>query len=234
MARILPERTVEAWTTAYIVRWFPTALLWAPTQADPLNWDGAVGLPGRRYFVLEYKGVEGRVSRTPYITIDTAQLNAYVADNKRVGDTVVLYLLPYWTEVVASDATMPAQARLRILRAGHPNGRAPTPPYPQDLPPTRTEFALGRGCESFFYLATPDALLASVNARAATPSLSVTRVPDVADGVTLEHFVQEVGAGRAGVTWRQLQEAASRPTDQPSRPGAAARLTTAFAVPATA
>ena len=132
MARILPERTVEAWTTAYIVRWFPTALLWAPTQAEPLTWDTAVGLPGWRYFVLEYKAVEGGVTGSPYITIDTAQLKAYVADNTRVGAPVVLYLLPYWTEFVAADVAMPAQAGLRTLRAGNPNGvaGAALPPAP--------------------------------------------------------------------------------------------------------
>ena len=59
MARILPERTVEAWSTAYIIRWFPTLLLWAPTQGDPLNWDAALALPNYRYFALEYKAVEG-------------------------------------------------------------------------------------------------------------------------------------------------------------------------------
>jgi hypothetical protein len=233
MARILPERTVEAWSTAY-VRWFPTALLWAPTQADPLNWDAAVGLLGWRCFVLEYKAVEGGASGKPYITIETAQLKAYVADNKRVGADAVLYLLPYWTEVVASDVTMPAEAKLRTLRAGHPNGQPPEPAYPQALPPTRTEYALGRGCESFFFLATPEALLAAVNANAANATLRVARVPAVAEGVTLEHFVHAVSAGHAGVTWRQLHEAAARPTDQPRRRGAAARMTMAFAVPGTA
>jgi hypothetical protein len=156
MSRIIPERTVEAWTTAYLVRWFPTALLWAPTQADPVKWDAALGLPGRRYFVLEYKAVERVGLVTPFIPIPIRQLKDYVADNERVGATVVWYLLPYWTEAVAPGVTMPAQAEFRTVRASHPKGQPPAPPGPDAVPPTRTEFALGRGCESFFYLAAPE------------------------------------------------------------------------------
>ena len=88
MARIIPERTVEAWTTAYIVRWFPTALLWAPTQADPVKWDAALGLPSRRYFVLEYKAVERVGLVAPFIPIPIRQLKDYAAAQKYLRPAV--------------------------------------------------------------------------------------------------------------------------------------------------
>ena len=234
MARILPERTVEAWTTAYITRWFPTALLWAPTQSDPLNWDAAVGLAGHRYFVLEYKGVE-EGTPTPFIPIDTPQLKAYRDDNRRVRVALVWYLLPYWTHVVDPRNPMPRQAGYRTIRAEHPGGQPPSPPEAQAVPSPRTEHALGRGCESYFYLAQPEAILQRVNRLARRPRLNVADVPLVADGVTLEHFVTLVGSGQAGATWAQLHHAAHElPAETPPRPGGgAARTTTAFAVPST-
>jgi len=94
MPRILPERTVEAWTTAYLTRWFPTAHLWAPTQRDPYSWDISGALPNGRHFVFEYKAVEGY--RGPYVPIGPAQLDEYIDINDRLGRTFVWYVLPMW------------------------------------------------------------------------------------------------------------------------------------------
>jgi hypothetical protein len=52
----LPERTVDAWVTAYIVGRVPAALLWAPTQRQDPDYDIASTLPELgKLFVLEDK-----------------------------------------------------------------------------------------------------------------------------------------------------------------------------------
>src|SRR4051794_15734559 len=111
MARILPERTVEAWATAYIVRWFPSALLWAPTQGDPLNWDASI-LEAEVAEVWErYKAVE-EGSPYPFIELDIAQLKLYKDRNDWVGATVVWYLLPRWEAATVPGTFLPVEARL--------------------------------------------------------------------------------------------------------------------------
>jgi hypothetical protein len=52
----LPERTVDAWVTAYVVERVPGALLWAPTQRQIPDYDLATSLPGPgKLFVFENK-----------------------------------------------------------------------------------------------------------------------------------------------------------------------------------
>jgi hypothetical protein len=233
MARILPERTVEAWATAYIVRWFPTALLWAPTQGDPLNWDASIALPNYRYFVFEYKAVE-EGHPYPFISVDTAQLRLYKDVNDLVGATVVWYVLPFWEAVTVPGTFLPAEARLRTLRARHPHGLPPAPPgVPPELPPDREEHELGRGCEAYFYVADPAKMLDSyaINADAEHATLRVEDVPDVAEGVTLEHFLHLVDEGLLGVTWDKHIRPWVETPERETRPPGRGRFTTAFAVP---
>jgi hypothetical protein len=232
MARILPERTVEAWSTAYIMRWFPTALLWAPTQGDPLNWDAAVALPNYRYFVLEYKAVEGG-SGQPYVPIDTAQLYTYSAINRTFAAPLVWYVLPYWKEMVDPGQFLPSAAHYRTIQSNDPAGLGPQPPGP-GFPPVprrrRTEYALARGCETYFYVAEPTAMLAhaKLDTTKQFPRLPVEDVPDVAVGVTLEHFLHLVVAHKRGLPWSDLQERVDNPIGQ-ARPGP---TLTAYGVPA--
>jgi hypothetical protein len=52
----LPERTVDAWVTAYVAERVPDALLWAPTQRQIPDYDLASSLPGPgKLFVFENK-----------------------------------------------------------------------------------------------------------------------------------------------------------------------------------
>jgi hypothetical protein len=52
----LPERTVDAWVTAYVAKRVPDALLWAPTQQQIPDYDIASSLPGPgKLFVFEDK-----------------------------------------------------------------------------------------------------------------------------------------------------------------------------------
>lgn len=52
----LPERTVDAWVTAYVAKRVPDALLWAPTQRQIPDYDLASSLPGPgKLFVFENK-----------------------------------------------------------------------------------------------------------------------------------------------------------------------------------
>lgn len=52
----LPERTVDAWVVAYLVKRVPNALLWAPTQRQTPDYDIASSVPGPgKLFVLEDK-----------------------------------------------------------------------------------------------------------------------------------------------------------------------------------
>ena len=159
MPRILPERTVEAWTTAYITRWDPSALLWAPTQRDPRAWDLSARSGSARHFVLEYKGIEGYPE--PYVPIDRGQLRAYVALNDSLGATLVWYVLAAWTFQVQRGQILPPESEYRVLRAidPRPDWRAgvarPIPDSVTDAPGTRDEMALARGCEAYFYVADP-------------------------------------------------------------------------------
>jgi hypothetical protein len=111
VARNLPERTVEAWATAYIVRWFPGAHLWAPTQRDPYGWDLSGALPGGMHWVFEYKGVEAY--RGPYVPVAPAQLDDYIAVNRRLGGTFAWYVLPVWDYGVAPGQVLPNEVELR-------------------------------------------------------------------------------------------------------------------------
>lgn len=110
MARILPERTVDAWTASYITgrRW--RARLWAPTEQRPgerydlaagLGDVGAVPVPPHRerwpdkVFVLEHKGVdEVGPGSVPVIWLSIRQLLTHLAEDRARGGKLVYYLLP--------------------------------------------------------------------------------------------------------------------------------------------
>ena len=108
MAMILPERTVDAWTAAYITgrRW--RARLWAPTERKPSEkYDLGVGLgkigggPGLpvpdpwpdKVFVLEHKGVDER-GGDAIVWIRIRQLREHFDADRARGGRLVYYLLP--------------------------------------------------------------------------------------------------------------------------------------------
>lgn len=211
MSLILPERTVEAWTTAYIVRWHPHARIWAPTQNDPAGWDHAFDLArsapaGHRAFVFEYKGVDvGGV-----ISIDTRQLLRYVT---RGLSNVLWYLLPGWN-VTTGPGVVPTVAQLRTIRSSIPF-EAPDPPRAIELPGPRRDFAIARGCEAYFYVVALDAMRAWIgSSSAARKALRVEDIPELAHFVTLEHFLEHRPYAGAipwyGIRLLQTQAAAQR------------------------
>lgn len=128
---ILPERTVDAWTAAYITgrRW--RARLWAPTErAADERYDLGVGLgkvggvPGEvdpepwpdKVFALEHKGVYERgATKEPVIWIRLRQLLIHLAADRARGGNLVYYLLPdaEWPPPKAPYGTMPAVAARR-------------------------------------------------------------------------------------------------------------------------
>jgi hypothetical protein len=109
VAMILPERTVDAWTAAYITgrRW--RARLWAPTERFPgEGYDLGVGLgnvggipaaPHRelwpdKVFVFEHKGVDELRPGHSVIWIRIRQLLDHLAADRALGGGLVYYLLP--------------------------------------------------------------------------------------------------------------------------------------------
>ena len=212
MARVLPERTVEAWTTAYLTRWFPTAHLWAPTQRDDYSWDLSGGLPNGLHFVFEYKAVEGY--RGPYVPINLTQLDEYIEVNNRLRQTFAWYLLPMWPYLGPPGRVLPAEVVLRTLRAEDPRPQwrsgwaLPQPPDPTPtVPPLRTEMTLGRGCESYFYVAEPERIKASGRVHhygGRSVGIPVADVPEVAEGMTLEHFLMLLDRRAVGLGWNDL------------------------------
>ncbi len=85
--RYIPERTVDSLLAAELVRYDPYALIWSPSQLDPLPVDHyAVGRSGRT-IVFECKAVSSSKPSDDdggvdwWAEIDTAQLAGYVGLN---------------------------------------------------------------------------------------------------------------------------------------------------------
>jgi hypothetical protein len=242
MPRILPERTVEAWTTAYITRWHPTALLWAPTQRDPRAWDLSAKLPRAFHFVFEYKGVEGWPE--PYVPINVAQLLEYARLNERLRHTLVWYLLPAWDVPVQPGQMLPVEAARRFLNAADPRPewrtghRRPVPALVSAIPSAREETAFARGCESFFYVVEPAAILGDRRMRTfpgwrGPRGFPVGLVRELARGLTLEHFISLVERGQLGVPSFALDAddtIARIAGDEPKRPRLPPHRATAVAI----
>jgi hypothetical protein len=218
--RILPERTVEAWATAYITRWDPGALLWAPTQNDPNHWDLSARSSTGRHFVFEYKGVEGHPE--PYVPIDEDQLLAYAAYNAGFSHTLVWYLLPAWSVAVPRGQLLPRAAELRVLRAEdprsmwHPGAPSPLPGEAAVSPGSRREKAIARGCEAFFYVVDPLTIVDHGNLVRfpgwyGPVGYRVRDVPELAKGLTLEHFMRLVGDGALGLSADSMSPAEPQP-----------------------
>jgi hypothetical protein len=128
MAMILPERTVDAWTAAYITgrRW--RARLWAPTEKHPgERYDLGVGLGNvagvpvpphttrwpDKVFVFEHKGVYKDRNGIPVVHIPIRQLLDHLAEDKARNGSLVYYLLPdpdWQTTQSAPSGTLPAVA----------------------------------------------------------------------------------------------------------------------------
>jgi hypothetical protein len=136
MAVILPERTVDAWTAAYVTgrRW--RARLWAPSERAPgERYDLAVGLGalgglaghGHRepwpdkVFVLEHKGVDVDRRGRARLWIRVRQLLDHLAADRAAGGGLVHYVLPDpgWNRrQPAPYGTVPVVAQQRTRGAG--------------------------------------------------------------------------------------------------------------------
>lgn len=117
--RSLPEHTVDCWVSSAVIASNPDAMLWAPTQRGPDNWDMAFqALGGGKCLILENKGTVGGY-KDPYrhvIRIDTTQLVNYLLE----PSAPVYYVLPVppWRSSFSSPqidpmAPVPAPALCR-------------------------------------------------------------------------------------------------------------------------
>jgi hypothetical protein len=179
------------------------------------------------HFVLEYKGVEGHPQ--PYVPINQDQLLAYAILNDEIGQTFVWYLLPAWDIKVDPGLVLPAAAETRVLRATDPRAdwrtgrRAPDPELVTKAPSTRVETAFARGCEAFFYVVDPLRLLEDGRLKTfpgwhGPTGFPVGLIRELAEGMTLEHFISLVGRGRLGIVGAALtnrRESTGGASDQP-------------------
>jgi hypothetical protein len=143
---VLPERTVDLWTAAYITKRERRARLWAPTERGPNErYDLAAGLaevssgegPSRwpnKVFVLEHKGVRlnDRASARHQIHIGIEQLWNHLKTDAEAGGSVLYYLLPalatrgeapngiWWQHPTAPAGQLPTAAALRVVTAHGP------------------------------------------------------------------------------------------------------------------
>jgi hypothetical protein len=122
----LPERTVDAWVTAYVARRVPDGLLWAPTQRQARDYDIASSLPGPgKLFVLEDKAPY--TNGTHRFILPVRQIWNYLRDAElRTRTFYVLPCPPFPVAEVpgggAAAAPVPdlVPRRARSRRAGHP------------------------------------------------------------------------------------------------------------------
>ena len=123
----LPERTVDAWVTAYVARRVPHALLWAPTQRQLPDYDIASSLPGPgKLFVLEDKAPYTNGNHVFLLTV--RQMWNYLRNpDLRARTFYVLPCPPYPVDEVPGGpgATTPpapdlVPRRARSRLAGHP------------------------------------------------------------------------------------------------------------------
>jgi len=124
----LPERTVDAWVTAYITSRIPTALIWAPTQRQLPDFDITSELPGPgKLLVLEDKAPYTGYRGTYGFTLGVRQMWNYLR-NPELRDRT-FYVLPCppfpVTEVpgtrgapIPGTSPMPRRAQARL--GGHP------------------------------------------------------------------------------------------------------------------
>jgi hypothetical protein len=126
----LPERTVDAWVTAYVVSRVPNAWLWAPTQQNSPDYDLAASLPGRgKLFVLEDKApsVDERSGQHAF-RLPVRQMWNYLRHPQlRLRTFYVLPCPPYPVSAVPGTSAYVAPSRAALVPdramtrlAGHP------------------------------------------------------------------------------------------------------------------
>ena len=84
MKTTLPERSLEMWAAAYLVRRLPRITLWAPTQLAEPNFDVSAYANGK-LFVLEAKAAyvddkQGVPNGPHVVKIKRSQVIGYKAD----------------------------------------------------------------------------------------------------------------------------------------------------------
>lgn len=90
MTRLIPEKTIEIWTTFSLVYHLgPRTRIWSwPTGADQIVWTADI----RKWFMLELKAPED--AQSPYMTVDLSQLRRYINKHWHGVHPDVLYVLP--------------------------------------------------------------------------------------------------------------------------------------------
>jgi len=115
MAKLIPEKTVEIWTSFALVDLLgPDTWIWSRTSyAEQDAWTGSL----RKWFMLELKAPEDATD--PYITIDLIQLKSYVSGFSAGTHPDVLYVLPDppWRSTPAAGPTPPPAADPRARRS---------------------------------------------------------------------------------------------------------------------
>jgi hypothetical protein len=123
----LPERTVDAWVTAYVVEQVADALLWTPTQRQSPDYDLAGSLPGPgKLFVFENKAPYTKGGAHGF-HLPVRQMWNYLCDARLSSRTFyVLPCPPFGVEEVSGGRgaaelltrdLIPERARSRL--AGH-------------------------------------------------------------------------------------------------------------------
>lgn len=166
MSVSLPERTVDAWVTAYVAKRSPDALIWAPTQRDTPDYDIASSLPGPgKLFVLEDKAPYANGHH--HFRLEVRQMWNYLLHPQL--RTRAFYVLPCppfpVTDVPGASSwanvdLVPRQARSRI----------PAHPWPRSQP-----------CEEWFRV-VPVLDLWTHLLKVAPPESDITRKPWPAKG----------------------------------------------------
>lgn len=121
---------------------------------------------------------------------------------------------------------LPDESRFRVIRASDPRPlwRAgeirPSPGLATDDPGLRDEMGFARGCESFFYVVDPVRLVHDCRLRRfpgwyGPTGFPIALVRELAEGLTLEHFIQLVQEGILGMPGSYLFDRSDQPpTDQ--------------------
>lgn len=120
VTRSIPEKTLEHWSSMYMVNRFPNASLWWPADGEDIAFDllqtaaGGDGKPGK-VLLLEMKTTEWLPKLKQHrLTVDLDQLDKYL-NSPRNLDLPVFYVfpVPFWDGAFSAPSTaMPVTGTL--------------------------------------------------------------------------------------------------------------------------
>jgi hypothetical protein len=139
----LPERTVDAWVTAYVTKRVPDALLWAPTQNQIPDYDIATSLPEPgKLFVLEDKAPYA--NGTHHFDLPVRQIWNYLRDPFLRSRTFYVLPCPPFSATVVPGGRGAAKSHTRKLLPRRAQSRLAGHPWP----PSRSQPS--QPCEEWF------------------------------------------------------------------------------------